>query len=51
MRENPVEIAVDAEITELALKNAIGLLMLDGRLDKIGPLYHELAVLDVGERP
>lgn len=39
-------IEVDREVTLTAINNAINVLLVEGRIDQIGPLYHELNVLE-----
>ena len=39
-------IEVDIDMTIMAVNNAINMLLVEGRIDHIGPLYHELNVLE-----
>lgn len=36
-------IETDRDVAILAVNNAINVLLVEGRIDHIGPLYHELA--------
>lgn len=46
VKDREAVIYTDTDVAMQAVNNAINMLLVEGRIDQIGPLYHELATLE-----